>query len=446
MGETRVRLPISRLLAFSAPCLPVAAIGLPVVVHLPPYYAGTLGLDIAVVGLIFFIVRIIDVPLDPILGLLIDRSKGRFGRFRPWLVGGALILVCGVLAVFFARPGISGLAALAGLMLMYIGYSVVVVAHTAWGAVLSDDYHERSRIFGWWMAFNMIGMLIILAVPPATAALFDADRTTGIHAMGWIIAAAIVPTMLLAVLVVPERASRSKDGHAHGWREMLAAMRLPLLRRILIVDLLANLAPGIAGALLLFFFEAARGYTPAQASLLLIPYFLSGLIAAPVWMAFARRTSKHHAILWAIGAYIVFQSGTLFIPSDNMLIAVIGMALAGIPYVAPAFLLRAMLADYSDAETLSSGNEQTGLFYALLTAVQKLGYAIPVGLTYPLLGLIGFEPALGPKNSEDAITALTFLFIMPPVTFAAIGGLIIRRWPITADTQAINAEALAADI
>jgi Na+/melibiose symporter-like transporter len=439
-----LRLPLGRLFAFSAPCLPLAAIGLPVVVHLPPYYAGTLGLDIATVGLIFFIVRVIDVPLDPILGLLIDRSKSRFGRFRPWMAGGALILIAGVLAVFFAQPGISAFAALAGLMLMYAGYSVVLVSHMAWGAVLSDDYHERSRIFGWWMAFNMVGMLIILGVPPLSAAVFDADRAGGIHAMGWIIAAALVPTIMLNLVAVPERASRSGEGHAHGWREMAAVLKLPLLRRILIVDLLASLAPGIAGALLLFFFEAARGYSPAQASLLLIPYFVAGLAAAPVWTIFARRTSKHHAILWAIGIYMVCQSGTLLIPRDNLALASLGMALAGIPYVAPGFLLRAMLADFSDAETLRTGNEQTGLFYALLTAIAKLGYAIPVGLTYSLLGLIGFEPSLGTKNSESAIAALTFLFIVPPVALAGIAGLLIRTWPITADTQARNAEALAA--
>ena len=96
------------------------------------------------------------------------------------------------------------------------------------------------------------------------------------------------------------------------------------------------------------------------------------------------------------------------------------------------------------AETLRTGNEQTGLFYALLTAVQKLGYAIPVGLTYPLLGLIGFEPALGTENSPEAVAALTFLFVVPPVTLAGLGGLLVRRWPIGADTQARNAEALAA--
>lgn len=438
-----MRLPTGRLPAFTAPCLPVAALGLPVVVHLPPHYAGTLGLDIAIVGLIFFIVRIIDVPLDPVLGLLIDRSKSRFGRFRPWMAAGALILVLGVLAVFFARPGISAFVALAGLMLMYIGYSVVVVSHTAWGAVLSDDYHERSRIFGWWMAFNMVGMLIVLAIPPLSASLLGADRTGGIHAMGIVIAAALIPTVLLNLALVPERASRAAKGHAHGWRQIAAAFRVPLLRRILLVDLLANLAPGIAGALLLFFFEAARGYTPAQASLLLIPYFVAGLAAAPLWMLLARRTSKHHAILWAVGLYMVSQSATLLIPRDNMALAAIGMALAGIPYVAPAFLLRAMMADYSDAETLRTGNEQTGLYYALLNAVQKLGYALPIGLTYPLLGLIGFDPALGIRNTPGAIDALSFLFIVPPVLIAGIGGLIVRRWPITAETQARNAAALA---
>jgi Na+/melibiose symporter-like transporter len=438
-----VQLSKGQLLAFSLPCLPVAALGLPVVVHLPPHYAGTLGLEIGLVGLIFFVVRLLDVPLDPVFGLLMDRARGRWGRFRPWMAGGALVLIAGVIAVFFARPGLSPALAFAGLLVMYLGYSAVVVSHTSWGAVLSDEYHERSRIFGWWMAFNMVGMLAILTVPPLTALFFDASSTAGIHAMGWVIALLLIPTILATLLTVPERGSRTIGHQGHGWSAMKAAIAKPLVFRILAIDLFANLGPGIAGALLLFFFSAARGYPPAQASALLIPYFLSGLAAAPLWMRLARATSKHHAILWAIGIYIVCQSGTLFIPRGNFPLACAGMALAGIPYVAPAFLLRAMLADVSDAETLATGAEQTGLYYALLTAVQKLGYAIPVGLVYPLLGLVGFDAALGPANSPAAINALIFLFIVPPVACAALAAFILRGWPIDATTQANTAAALA---
>lgn len=430
------------LAAFAAPCLPVAAVGLPVVVYLPPYYASTLGLDLGLVGFLFFIVRVVDVPLDPIIGHLVDRTETRFGRFRPWLVGGALILMAGLFAAFMASPGLSAGRAFAGLLVMYIGLSATLVSHTAWGAVLSADYHERSRVFGWWQAANLLGLLLILAVPPAAQALAGStDKSVGVLAMGWVIIAVLPLTVLWNVLAVPERGRIG--GEHHRLSDIIGVARLPLLRRLLLVDLLSSLAPGLTGALFLFFFEAARGYPPAEASALLLFYFAAGMLAAPVWVRVAKRIGKHRAMMLALIGYGIFQTGTLLIPGDNFAAAAFGMALAGVPAVAPAFLLRAMLADVSDAETLRSGKERTGLFYAALVAVQKLGYAIPVGLSYTVLELIGFVPRLGAGNTPAAIDGLELLFVIPPVVLAIAALLIVRGWPIDAETQARNAAALA---
>jgi Na+/melibiose symporter-like transporter len=220
-------------------------------------------------------------------------------------------------------------------------------------------------------------------------------------------------------------------------------MRLPLLRRLLFADLLSSLAPGLSGALLLFFFEAARGYPPAQASTLLLFYFAAGLVAAPVWVRIARRHSKHRAITWALLIYAVLQTATMLIPRDNFALAALGMALAGLPAVAPAFLMRAMLADLSEAETVRTGQDRTALFYAALVAVQKLGYAIPVGASYAVLGLIGFDPQRGESNSAAAIDGLVALFVFPPALLALAAALVVRGWPIDAAAQARNAQALA---
>ena len=89
----------STLAAFAAPCLPVAAAGLPFVVYLPPYYAGPLGLSLSVVGALFLIVRLIDVPLDPLIGHAIDRTMTRFGRYKPWILVAAAMMCVGVVGM-----------------------------------------------------------------------------------------------------------------------------------------------------------------------------------------------------------------------------------------------------------------------------------------------------------------------------------------------------------
>ena len=426
------------LAAFAAPCLPLTGVGLPLVVYLPPYYAGTLGLDLAVTGILFSAVRWIDLPLDVAFGHWIDRTNTRWGRFRPWLAVASLFLVLGLAMVFFADPGLTPLRAFLGLFLLYGGFSAAQVAHTSWGQALSTDYHERSRIFGWWQGFNMVALISLLAVPPLANALgprfgLEASAGLGVHAMGWVLIALVPPTFLAILASVPDRAS--VHGSPHGWADIKAALKRPLLQRLLFIDLFASLPPGFGGALLIFFFEAARGFSVSEARLLLLFYFAAGLLGAPLWGWVARRTSKHMAVAWAIGSYAVLHAALVLAPKADFWVAAMGMLLAGLPAVAPPFLVRAMLADVTDAETLATGRNNAGLYYAVLVGVQKLGYAIPVGLAYIVLDAIGFDAKLGAGNTPDAIDGLVLLFLLPPIIAALIAAWLAKGWTIDRDEQ-----------
>ncbi len=433
--------PLKRLTlaAFAAPCLPLTGVGLPLIVYLPPYYAGTLGLDLALTGIIFSAVRWIDLPLDIVFGHGIDRTDTKWGRFRPWMVIGGLVMMAGLALVFFAEPGLSPLRAFLGLLLMYTGYSAAAVAHTSWGQALSTDYHERSRIFGWWQGTNMIALMGLLAVPPLVNALgprwgLEPSTALGVHAMGWVLLALMLPALLAVSTGVPDGAPLHAS--PHGWGDVKTALKRPLLQRLLLIDLLATLPAGFGGALLVFFFEAARGFSQADARLLLLFYFAAGLIGAPLWGWVARRTSKHMAVAWAIGSYAVLHMGLVLAPNAGFWVAAAGMLLAGIPAVAPPFLVRAMLADVTDAETLATGRSNAGLYYAVLVGVQKLGYAIPVGLAYAVLDAVGFDAKLGAANTQSAIDGLVLLFLVPPVVSALGAAWLARGWTIDRAAQA----------
>ena len=90
------------LAAFAAPCLPLAALGLPLVVYLPEFYVSELGLSLGVVGAAFLIVRLIDIVFDPLIGGIMDRTRTKWGRFRPWLMAGSPLVMIGAFALFMA--------------------------------------------------------------------------------------------------------------------------------------------------------------------------------------------------------------------------------------------------------------------------------------------------------------------------------------------------------
>ncbi|QMW23018.1 MFS transporter [Sandaracinobacteroides saxicola] len=432
-----MRVPLRSLVAWCGPCLPVAALGLPLIVYLPPYYAGTLGLPLATVGFIFFLVRVIDIPIDPFIGALMDNTRSRFGRFRPWLLSGSFVLALGVWGVFMAKPGVTALGLTAWLLLLYLGWSMVYLSQTSWGSTLSPDYAERARVFGWWSATNVIGLLLVLIIPPLVARLLPGEGVApGIHAMGWFIMALLPTTALAAVLLVGDGPAPPEQ-HRVRLADVRAVLGDGRMQRLLWVDLLLGIAPGITGALFLFFFTAAKGMPAATASLLLLGYFVAGLAAAPLWIRLAQRLGKHQALAIAALWFMLTNAGIVLLPNDNVPVAAIAMIVAGIPYAAGPFLLRAMLSDLTDAQRAERGDvETTGLSFAILTATQKIGYGIPVGLTYPALALIGFDPRPGAANSANAILGLELIFSIPTAILALTAAILIRKWPITAAAHA----------
>lgn len=444
------------LAAFAGPSLPFAALGLPLVVHLPAFYAESVGLPLSVVGLIFMAVRLLDIPIDPLLGGWMDRTRTRWGRFRPWMVGCVPLLMIAIFLVFMPLgPSALVLEAVGrlapnwgretflflALVLIYVGFSVAALAQTSWGSTLSDDYDQRSRIYGWWQTGNVVGILLVLLLPVIITS-NGGTQAQSVEAMGWFILVILPITVGIAVWRVPER---PVTGECHaGLRDYLAFFKLTAVRRLMFTDLLLGLAPGITGALALFYFKAAKGMDDSQASILIFLYFVSGLAGAPLWAWAATKFGKHKALalagLFYAGAYV----GLWLAPAGSFGLLALSMIAVGVPFSATPVLLRAMMADVGDEERLKSGEDRTGMLYALLTATNKVGYAIAVGVTFIPLQMVGFNQHPGATNSPTAILALTILFIAVPMVLLLIGSWVINGFPIDAARQKANRAALEA--
>jgi Na+/melibiose symporter-like transporter len=195
----------------------------------------------------------------------------------------------------------------------------------------------------------------------------------------------------------------------------------------------------------LFYFEHRLGFGAQQASLLLLIYFVAGFVAAPLWIALARHIGKHRALVIAAMAYCLFHGGLSLLPArEGFALALPAMAVAGIPYVASPFLLRAMLADAADTDRLETGLDRNALLQAVLTTTQKISYAIPVALIYPVLQLIGFNPRPGAANTDGAILGMTLLFVIGPIALMLGAAWVASRWPLDERAHAEVQAALAA--
>jgi Na+/melibiose symporter-like transporter len=417
-----------RLIPFVSPCLPLAALGLPLVVFLPEFYARHIGLPLAVVGTIFMVVRLADIAVDPLLGLAMDRTRSRFGRFRPWMVAGTSILMLTSGFVFLAQPGASAVYLAGWLAALAVGYSLCTVAQQAWAARLSADYDQRSRVYAWWQGANILGMVLVLTVPSIAGLIRPDDGALGVASMGVFVIVVLPLTVAWAAARTPEPVAAARSSLNFSQARQLA-MR-PAVARILLADLALGMAPGVTGALFLFFFGQARGYSPTESNLLLLAFFVAGLLGAPIWPRLSKAVGKHRALTIASLYGALALIGALILPHLPFPLIIGAMMLAGLPYAAGPLLLRSMIADAADEARLETGRDDTGLLYALVGAASKIGYAVAVGLSYFVLDAVGFQAAEGAVNAAASIRGLEWVYIAGSSGFLILGGLIVWGHPL----------------
>lgn len=420
------------LAAFSGPCLPLAAFGVALPVTLPEFYATFVGLELGVVAAVFMAVRLIDIVFDPFIGWGMDRTKTRFGRYRPWMALSTPMLMLAAYMMFvMVQPGAPPIYLFGWLLFLYLGFSIGTLGQLGWAAVLAPQYDQRSRVYGWWQVFNIIGVVLILVLPTVVVQTGIGTYADGVRIMGWAIVIALPVTIGLAMVAVPEPVTTG--GQPHGsLGAYLSLFKKPVVRKLLLSDLLLGVAPGITGSLLFFFFGQIKGYDHTQAGLFMLFYFVAGLCGAPFWAWYATRVGKDRGLAVASVVSAVLYVGATLVPGGNFVLTAVVMFIAGLPYAAGLFLTRAMMADAGDEERFETGVDRTGLMLSILSATTKIGHVVAL-IPYFILDRVGFRAVPGPAgNSDMALLTLQILFIALPGVLLVLAGVVLKNYPLTA--------------
>ncbi|MET4698761.1 GPH family glycoside/pentoside/hexuronide:cation symporter [Constrictibacter sp. MBR-5] len=435
-GERPVeRLPAGLLAAYGIPGLPLAALLLPLYIYLPKAYADELGLGFATVGLVLFAARIVDLVQDPLVGWLSDRLPANRRRRLPMLVGTPPLLV----AIFFLflPPADAGAGYLLGWTLaVYLCAALVLLPWYAWGAEISADYDERSRIAGWREACLLLG-----TVTAASIAVVTGDGLGALEVLGWALLVALPATVVFAAWRIPEAGQTPSPVAllAVGWRRGARALfgNRPFVR-LLAAYLLNGIANGLPATLFLLYVEHVL-QAPGWSGPLLLVYVVCGVAAIPAWLALSSRIGKHRAwIASMLAACLLFAPVPWLGAGDTgwFLLVCIG---TGICLGADLALPGSMQADVTDLDAVRSRRARAGLLFAVWGMATKLALAGAVGIAFPLLALAGFEGAgSGAGTGETpsgALFVLSALYALLPIGFKLAAAFVAWGYPIDAARQ-----------
>jgi GPH family glycoside/pentoside/hexuronide:cation symporter len=169
-------------LAYSLPAFALAIIGIPVYVYIPKFYTDVVGIDIAVAGVLLFGVRLFDAVTDPLMGTLSDRTRSRFGRRRPYIVSGSILIA--IALIFLFNPPAASVTwntvwFAFWIYALFLFWTLVTVPYESLGPEITYDYDERTSLFAWRDGFLIAGTLAAAASPALVQAVFqtgdDAD-------------------------------------------------------------------------------------------------------------------------------------------------------------------------------------------------------------------------------------------------------------------------------
>lgn len=443
--------------------LPLAVIGYPLSIWIPAHYAGGLGISLAAVGTILMLARLTDVVTDPLMGEISDRWQTRIGRRRPWLLIGAPVMMVGVYKLFIPDEGVGLVYFLAWLSIFFLGSTMISLPHRAWGAELSPDYHQRSRVTAAREIYVLVGLMLAAAVPMIIEIRADGGAGVGevfstlwndaigafsgdfrekvivdratltgpvLAGLAWAIilvlplCIGIVITMVKEPAPIPgETRPRFKDG-------LKLVMKNGPMLRVLMIALLVAFGESFRNAVSLFFIRDIVGVPTIGAAYFF--YFIAGLGAIPFWLWLGRTIGKHRAFMVTLITVACVSAANLLLDYGDYLPFFLLFVVKGFCFGGLQFLPVAMIADVVDVDAARSGGRRAGTYFAFLGFTEKIAIAFGTGVSLNIVGLLGFDPSGGVAASTDiGVLSLRMVYCLGPIVFYGLALKLIWNYPLT---------------
>ena len=403
------------------------------------YYTDVYGIDPALIGIMFIVTKVIDAISDPVMGIIADRTNSRWGKFRPYLLWGAVPY--GMLGyAMFAGPELSDGGKLAYAYVTYtammLSYTVINIPYSALMGVISPSSIERTTVsaYRFVCAFSA-AWLVGTFVTPLKNILGAGDEAEGFRLTMMLFAVISVGLFWVTFATTRERVQpkQEKSNLKLDFKAMLGNGPWRVLFLAAIFTLM-NVAVRNGAIMYYFKYYVGDDGTPLFLIFDKTAVFMStGLFAMVAGIActkaLAKRFDKRHLLI-ALSLLNAVSMAVFFVIPPDQYALMVAVNVVGTLIVGPTpALVWAMYADTADYGEWKSGRRTTGLVFSALQFAQKLGLAVGAGLSGFILALFGF--VANEAQSDFAMTGIRLMFSIFPALLATSGAAAIYFYRLT---------------
>lgn len=390
---------------------------------------------------IMLALRVFDAVNDPFMGLIVDNTRSRWGRFKPWIAFGAATSGIFTILIFtdFGLQG-GGFVAQFGILYLLWGMAFTTNDISYWSMLptLSLEQKERERIGSVARICANVGLFfVVVAITGLTQTFGD---MLGSHQKGYQLFAIMVVAImwvgqLITLFFVREDPKLSQSREPTKLRELVTV----LFRNDQLVVTAISLALFMIGYNITtsfgqYFFKYAYGDEGMYSifALILGVSQIAALVAFPFLSKFAKRKTLYTvAMALVLVGYVVF----FFAPTDTMLfIGIAGVSL----FVGQAFIQLMMLmflADSVDYGHLKLGRRNDSITFSVQPFINKIGGAVGSAVVSVVVILSGIKEATGKADvTPQGLLMMKLAMMILPLALIGISYL-IYRWKYRIDEK-----------
>ena len=400
-----------------------------------------------VAGSVLAVGKVWDAVNDPLVGMMSDRTKTRWGRRYPWIFLTAIpfgLSYCFIWIVpGFEKEWMSFWYYVLITAVFQMFFTTTNLPYSTLTAEMTQDYDERTSLTSIRLAFSIVGGLSIL-VAAVQIPNFISDPGQQYIALG--ILGGVISTVSIYWCIFGTYSYMEKKAKATGqflgeaddeaqeafFQQLVIVLGNKPFLFVVGIYLCSWLALQITAAVLPYY---GKYWMDVDGSVLALIVQGVAVFMMFVCAALSKRIGKRNLYFLGSGIWILVQVALFFLQPGQQGILFGLCAIAGFG-VATAYVVPwSILPDVIELDELKTGKRREGTFYSFMTLLQKVGLALGIYLVGLALEVSGFDQSL-PTQGESALTAIRFFAGPVPLVLLVLGVVLVYFYPLTKEMHA----------
>jgi len=403
--------------------------------YLTFYYTNSVAISAAAAGMIMLVSRIFDGISDIIMGGIIDKTKTRFGKARPWLLWMAGPFALASFLLFSVPRDWSDTGKIIYAFLTYnlmstVVYTAINLSYGVMNAMMTSNLKDRASL----NIYRMVGALLMgiaanLIVIPLVRLFGDGNET---NPRGWsltFLALGILATCLFLLCFFGTKERIYTEVKNKSDTSLIKSVPILFKNKFWVICLCASLIYSMtasmgAGAYFAQYYLGNVEYTGTLSMAMVVPMFIGLPVSGLLLSKFGKRNTILAGLLFGLLGYIIPLFNLYSFP-----LAMVGMLIRGvsmIPMVACGF---AMLADVIDYHEWKFGIRTEGIVYSASSFGTKVGTGLGAGILGWSLSFGKYDGTLATQPSS-AMRAIVFVFLILPLVGCVINIFLYSQYTL----------------